>query len=78
MTAAGLLAQELKSLGLDESNDDILLEDFDFEIVEEDVSLSAAPCEVSEVLFQWSSPMAKHEQLRISTFYLAFNKCLTH
>ena len=52
MTAAGLLAQELESLGSDESNDDILLEDFDFEIVEENVSLSAAPCEVSEVLFQ--------------------------
>ena len=33
----------------DESNDDILLEDFDFEIIEEDVSLSAAPCEVSVI-----------------------------
>ena len=47
MAAAGLLAQELESLILDESNDDNLLEDFDFEIVEEDVSLSTAPCEVS-------------------------------
>ena len=33
----------------DESNDDILLEDFDFDIVEEDVSLSAAPCKVSVI-----------------------------
>ena len=53
MGAAGFLAQELQSLVLDESNDDILLEDFDLEIVEEDVSLSAAPCEVSEILFKW-------------------------
>ena len=52
MGAAGFLAQELQSLVLDESNDDILLEDFDLEIVEEDVSLSAAPCEVSEILFK--------------------------
>ena len=44
MAAAGLLAQELESIVLDELNDDILLEDFDFEIVEKDVSLSAAPC----------------------------------
>ena len=41
MAAAGLLAQELESLVLDESNDDILLEDFDFEI--------AAPCEISAI-----------------------------
>ena len=48
MAAAGLLAQELESLVLDESN---VLDDFDFEIVEEDVSLSASPCQVSEILF---------------------------
>ena len=55
MAGAGLLAQELESLVLDESNDairHILLEDFDFEIVEEDVSLYSAPCEVSEILFR--------------------------
>ena len=37
---------------LDESNDDNQLEDFDFEVVEEDVSLSAALCEVSEIQFK--------------------------
>ena len=53
MAAAGLLAKELESLVLDELNDDNQLEDFDFEVVEEDVSLSAALCEVSEILFKW-------------------------
>ena len=52
MAAAGLLAKELESLVLDELNDDNQLEDFDFEVVEEDVSLSAALCEVSEILFK--------------------------
>ena len=52
MSAAGLLAKELESLVLDESNDDNQLEDFDFEVVEEDVSLSAALCEVSEILLK--------------------------
>ena len=52
MAAAGLLAKELESLVLDESNVDNRLEDFDFDVVEEDVSLSAALCEVSEILFK--------------------------
>ena len=52
MSAAGLLAKELESLVLDESNDDDQLEDFDFEVVEEDVRLSAALCEVSEILLK--------------------------
>ena len=52
MAAAGLLVKELESLVLDESNDDNQLEDFVFEIVEEDMSLSAALCEVSETLFK--------------------------
>ena len=52
MAAAGLLAKELESLVLDESNDDNQLEDFDFEVAEEDMSLSAALCEVSEILFK--------------------------
>ena len=52
MSAAGLLAKELESLVLDESNDDNQLEGFDFEVVEEDVSLSAALCEVSEILLK--------------------------
>ena len=53
MSTAGLLAKELESLVLDESNDDNQLEDFDFEVVEEDVSLSAALFEVSEILLKW-------------------------
>ena len=53
MSAAGLLAKELESLVLDESNDDDQLEDFDFEVVEEDVRLSAALCEVREILLKW-------------------------
>ena len=52
MSAAGLLAKELQTHVLDESNDDNQLEDFDFEVVEEDVSLSAAVCEVSEILLK--------------------------
>ena len=52
MVTVGFLAKELESLVLDESNDEILLVDFDFEVVEEDVSLSAALCEVSEILFK--------------------------
>ena len=52
MVTVGFLAKELESLVLDESNDDILLVDFDFEVVEEDVSLSAALCEASEILFK--------------------------
>ena len=52
MSAAVLLAKELESLVLDQSNDDNQLEDFDFEVVEEDTSLSAALCEVSEILFK--------------------------
>ena len=52
MAAVGLLAKELESLVLDESNVDNRLEDFDFDVVEEDVSLSAALCEVSEILFK--------------------------
>ena len=52
MAAAGLLAKELESLVLDESNVDNRLEEFDFDVVEEDVSLSAALCEVSEILFK--------------------------
>ena len=52
MSAAGLHAKELESLVLDESNDDNLSEGFDFEVVEEDASLSAALCEVSVILLK--------------------------
>ena len=58
MAAVGLLAQELESLVLDESNDDNLLEDFDFEIVEEDVSLSAAACEVKRYSNEFETKIA--------------------